>query len=285
MKEFSMKHQKPLSELYRLYDTGNLSRKDFEGRIFQYLFDNFNRYHLFDGNRDRWDEFLSWLYPRFARAIELYRDLGSSFDAYITGLLYGASREYRCREADHRMTEYMCWQAKAEEMRVCESEIEYSGGRNDISIPEGINPRQILLLLLKSYHFVTDEYVKRVTGAIGMESDLVINMIVKLRERRSERETKVLDYRERIYCQHYRCLAYQERMNAAQPGTEYYVKMKGRFERARRRFLAMKNRLKGMRLDASNQMIAEVLGIPKGTVDSGLFKIKNQMAAAGRGLM
>ena len=280
-----MKHQKPLSEWYRMHVTGNLSKKDFEGRIFRYLLGNFDRYRLFEGNRDRWNEFLSWLYPRFARAIDLYRDLGSSFDAYISGLVRGASREYRNREADHRMTEYICWQAKAEEMRVCESEIEYSGGRNDISIPEGINPRQILLLLLKSYHFVTDEYVKRVTGAIGMESDLVINMIVKLRERRSERETKVLDYRERIYCQHYRCLAYQERMNAAQPGTEYYVKMKGRFERARRRFLAMKNRLKGMRLDASNQMIAEVLGIPKGTVDSGLFKIKNQMAAAGRGLM
>ena len=273
-----MKRRKPLSELYQLYVTGNLSKKDFEGRIFKYLLDNFKRYRLFDKNRDRWEEFLSWLYPRFARAIDLYRDMGSSFDAYISGLVHGASREYRCREADHRMTEYICWQARAEEMLVCENESEYPESHDDISIPEGIKPRQVLLLLLKSYYRVPEEYVKRVACAIGMDSGLVINMVDELKKRRSEREAKIVNYRERLHCQHYRCLAYQKRMTVAQPGTEYYERMKGRLERAERRYLTMKNRLGGMRLDASNQMIAEILGIPKGTVDSSLFRIKNHLA-------
>jgi len=274
-----MKRQKPLSELYHLYIAGNLSKKDFEGRVFQYLLDNFDHYRLFEGNRDRWNEFLSWLYPRFARAIDLYRDLGASFDAYITGLVRGASREYRNREADHRITEYICWQARAEEMKVCESECEYSGNRNDISIPEGINPRQVLLLLLKCYYSANDENVKLIACAVGMESERVIDMINKIRMMRSEKDTVIMDYRERLYCQHYRCLAYEKRMTAAQPGTGRHEKMKGRFERAKRRFFTMRNRLRGMRLDASNQMIAEVLGIPKGTVDSGLFKIKNQLGS------
>jgi hypothetical protein len=52
--------------------------------------------------------------------------------------------------------------------------------------------------------------------------------------------------------------------------------MKNRFERARKRFYTMRKRLEGMRLSASNRMIAEVLGIPRGTVDSSLFAIKNR---------
>jgi len=276
--EVLMKRQKPLSELFQLYVAGDLSKKDFEGRIFQFLFDNFERFRHFNGDRDCWSEFLSWLYPRFARAIDLYRDLGSSFDAYIFSLVHFASREYRCREADHRITEYICWQAKAEEMRVCEEEGEYPEVSREISIPEGIKPRQILLLLLKSYYYVTDEYVKRVACAIGMNSEEVLNMVDELRKRRNEKEAKILEYRERLYCQHYRCLAYQKRMNTATQGTAYHGKMKGRYERAKRRYLAMKDRLGGMRLDASNQMIAEVLGIPKGTVDSGLYSVKNHLA-------
>ena len=280
-KEFFMKCKKILSDLYHMYITGNLQKREFEGRIFQYLLGNYEQYTVFDRNQDRWDEFLSWLYPRLKRAIDLYRDLGSSFDAYITSLVYNASREYRCREMDHRITEYICWQARAEELRVCEGENEYPEGPK-VSIPEGIKPRHILLLLLKSYYFVSDEYVKRVASVIGMESNVVLNMVDELRILRSGKEAEIMDLRERLYSQYYRCLAYQKRLNNAQSGMACYEKMKGRFERAKQRFLTMRKRLKGMRLDVSNRMIADVIGIPKGTVDSCLFAIRNHPAFPGK---
>ena len=265
--------------MYQCYITGNLPKKDFEGRLFQYLLDNLERYRTLEGNKSHWNEFLSWLYPRLARAIDLYRDLGSSFDAYITSLVHSASREYRCREADHRITEYVCWQARAEEMSACESENEYLETDEAISIPKGIKPRQILLLLLKSYFFVPDELVNRVATAIGMKTEVIMKMMDELRKLRSEKETEILNLRDRLHCQHYRCLAYQKRMNTAQPETDYYKKMKDRYERAKQRFLSMRKRLGKMRVDASNRMIAEVIGIPKGTVDSGLFAIKHYMAS------
>jgi len=266
-----------MSDLYQWYISGNMSKKDFEGRIFQYLLDNFEKYSAFDGSKNHWNEFISWLYPRIVRAIDLYRDMGSSFDAYITSLIQNASKEYRCREADHRITEYICWKARAEERMVCESEVEYPEVRKEVSIPEEIKPRQVLLLLLKSYYFVSDEFVKKVASAIDMETEVVLNMVEELRDLRSKREIEILELRDRLYCQHYRCLAYQKRMNAAQRGTRYYEKMKGRYERARQRFFAMKKRLGKMRLDASNRMIADVMGIPKGTVDSCLFAMKNYL--------
>ena len=247
--------------------------------MFKYLLDNFERYRVVEGNKSRWNEFLSWLYPRLARAIDLYRDIGSSFDAYITSLVHSAAKEYRCREADHRITEYACWQARAEEMSVCESECEYLESCEDISIPSGIKPKHVLLLLLKSYYLVSDEFVSRVAGAIGMKTEAIMKMIYELKKLRCEREIEILNLRDRLYCQHYRCLAYQKRMSAAQPGTDYYKKMEDRCERARKRFYTMKKRLGKMRVDASNRMIADVIGIPKGTVDSGLFAIKNYLAS------
>ena len=64
----------------------------------------------------------------------------------------------------------------------------------------------------------------------------------------------------------------------AQSGTEHHEKMRKRLERAKKRIKAMRKRLNGMRLSASNRLIAEILGIPRGTVDSSLFAIKNRLS-------
>jgi hypothetical protein len=166
-------------------------------------------------------------------------------------------------------------------MILYESEPEYFDGSNTVSLPEDINRKQVLLLLLKSYFFVSDEYVEKVAGTIGMKVDVIQNMIAELRKRRCEKEAQIRNLRERLHCQHYRCLAYQKRMIKAQSGTDYYERMKGRYERAKKRYNAMKKRLGGMRMAASNRMIAEVLGVPRGTVDSSLSAIKNRMSARG----
>jgi len=275
-----MKHERPMMDLYKQYIAGNLPKKDLIGRLFQYLLNNYDRYRLFDGNLDRWNEYLSWLYPRLVRAVDTYREKGASFDAYINGMVHCASKEYRCREADHHITEYVCWRAKMEEMILCDNESEYEYRKDvsiPVSIPPDIKPRQILLLLLKSYYFVSGEMVKHVAPLVGMESGVISAMLDEIRKMRSAREDAIHRFRDQVYSQHYRCLANQKRMSNAMPGTDYYEKMKGYFERAEQRFHTMKKRLTGMRLEPSNRMIAEVMGIPKGTVDSGLAAVKKRL--------
>jgi len=269
--------EKPMMDLYRKYIAGDLPKKDLIGRLFQYLLNNYERYRLFDGNLDRWNEYLSWLYPRLVRAVDTYREQGASFDAYMNGIVHCASKEYRCREADHSITEYVCWRAKMEEMILCDNESEYYESRREIEIPPDIKPRQILLLLLKSYYFVSDELVKKVAPFVGVEPGIIRAMLEELRKKRSGREAAINKFRDQVYSQHYRCLAYQKRLSNTTPGTDYHEKMKGCFDRAEQRFHAMKKRLTGMRLEASNRMIAEVMGIPKGTVDSGLSAVKQRL--------
>lgn len=274
-----MESKRPLTDLYKLYSMGELSKKDFEGRMFMSLLDDSERYHLTRGNLERWEEFLSWLYPRISRSIDRYRDLGSSFDAYIYGMIRSAYREYQGRETNHSLTEYACWRARAEEMTLHENEPDYPELRKNVSIPADLKPRQVLFLLLKSYYFVTDEYVDSVAGVVGLDADKVKKMISELRRRRSGREIEILNLRERLHCQYYRCLAYQKRMKSAFQGTEYFERMKDRFERAMIRYQCMRTRFYKMRRSASNRMIAEVMGIPKGTVDSGLYAIKDYIVS------
>jgi DNA-directed RNA polymerase specialized sigma24 family protein len=270
-----------LSELYQQYKGGKIEKKEFEGLLFQYLIDNFERYHVFEGSREQWIDFLSWLYPRLSRAIDGYKEAGASFDAYITSIIHWSAKEYRSRESEHYVTEFACWKARAEDAMVCSKEPEYAEypdytetKTQDIPIKTIASPRQIIMLLLKSYYFVSDDFLNRIAAGIGIKKETIRSMVDELRQRRVMREKEIRELQERIQCQYYRCLSFEYRLASAFPGTAYYEKLKSRLERARKRFLSMRKRLEGIRVDATNRQIAEVMGIPKGTVDSNLHMVK-----------
>jgi hypothetical protein len=271
-----------LSVLQQQYRLGRLSKKNLEGRIFQYLMDNFEYYHVFDGNQERWVDFLSWLYPRLSRAVDSYREKGSSFDAYINTIVQYSSREYRIREADHYATEFACWKARAEEMALRDPEPEYS----DLKIaaqpsPEEFSDRQILILFLKSYYFVSDNFLGKVANHLHMGKEELKILVEKLRILREKREKTVADLKENIYSQYYRCLAFQKKLLSISTESIYYEKLQNRFERAHIRLLAMQKRLATTKVDATNRQIAKVLNIPKGTVDSILYTIREKANLTG----
>jgi hypothetical protein len=267
----------PLNEMWRHYASGNLKKKNFEGQIFQYILNNPRRFHLPDRSKDRGIDYLSWLYPRLSRAIDLYKDKGASFDTYLSAVVYWSFKEYRSKEADHCITEYACWKLKAEEMAVYSSEPAYFQAP---ALPKQLpNPQQLLILVLKSYYFVSEDLLSRVAPAIGIEKETIKGMIGELRKRRAGREEEIREFQERIYSQYYRCIAFEKRYNAAPEDSARREKMGACLERAKIRLRAMKKRLSGIRLDATNSQIAEILGIPKGTVDSNLFLVKAKWAS------
>ncbi|MDR3343061.1 MAG: hypothetical protein LBT14_09815 [Treponema sp.] len=264
-----------LDDLWRQYACGTLQKKEFEGLIFQFILEHYQRFHLFDWDKDACTDYLCWLYPRISRAIEVYKDIGASFDSYIGSLVYWAAREYRSREADHYGTECACWAARAEEeMAVCSNDPEYwESGPVAKSIP---NAQQLLVLLLKSYFFISEELLARAAPMIGIKRKRLRSLLDAIREQRLKQDDEVRNLQERIYGQYYRCIAYESKLAAVLAGTPAYEKIAGRLKRARTRFVAMKKRLTDCRLDPSNRQIAEVLGIPKGTVDSMLHAVKQK---------
>lgn len=264
-----------LNDLYKKYTLGYLEKKSFEGLIFDYILKNYQRFQIFDWNKDKYTDYLCWFYPRLSQAIDTYKDIGVSFDRYILSTVYWSAREYRSRELDHSITEYACWEARAVDMNVCEDEPEYEKSAPILKLVS--NPRQILILLLKSYFFVSDDFISRIAPAIGMKQEKLWQMIDILRKQRIERDEKTRNMQERIYCQYYRCLTFEKKLGILREGSVLYKKIQAQLKRARSRYTGMKKRFATINFDASNRQIADVLGIPKGTVDSTLYAIRKKI--------
>ena len=82
----------PLNDLREQYIGGQINRKEFEGHIFEFLLDHYKRFHLFGHDRDAFTDYLCWLYPRLSRAIDAYKEVGASFDAYIGSIVRWSSK-------------------------------------------------------------------------------------------------------------------------------------------------------------------------------------------------
>ncbi|MDR2630220.1 MAG: hypothetical protein LBC60_04790 [Spirochaetaceae bacterium] len=262
----------PLNELFENYRSGILDKKQLEGQIFQFILDNYKQFHLLQWEKEDCIDYLCWLYPRISKAIDKYQEMGTSFDAYIGALVYYSSREYRFRETDHYFSEDSWWKEKANELSVRNAEPEYP------EIPSAYkpvsNPQQILVLLLKSYHFASDDFISRVAPAIGIETEKLKGMVDELRILRLDKEEQIQGLKERIHCQFYRCISFERRMLAAPQDSIFQKKIQERLNRARIRLESMRKRLSTMRFEATNRQIAIVLGVPKGTVDSTLHAAK-----------
>ena len=262
-----------LNNLLIEYRQGNTNRNDLEGKLFMYIQNHPRRFFLSVFNKDTRDDFLSWLYPRLSKAVDHYTDQGSSFDAYIITMVKLSAKEYGLRKKEHRIIEKTWWDTKALEMMTAEEEPEYA----DTPVPavqkKVSNPRQVLMLLLKSYYYLSDTHLERLAPALGLEKEELYHMVDALRIIRLRQEETINGLKERIHCQFYRCLAFEKRMQSASFGTAHWYRMKKCLEKARRRLVSMRKRLRKMRTEATNEQVACIMGVKKGTIDSNLHAV------------
>jgi biotin operon repressor len=273
-----MQTLQPLNELYTRYAAGLLDKKEFEGLIFRAIQKTPHHYKLSRWDRDERGDYLSWLYPRISRAIDAYRNTGASFDTYIVSLVRLSAKEYRARQTDKHVAEYAAWTARFPDQYVYQDEPEYL---EEQPLPAAVikqvkNPRQLLILILKCYCYVSDDFLERLAPKVGLERNTLKQMIDQMREQRLKRDGYLRVMRERIYCQFYRCLVYEKRLAAMPENSAVFLRMKAQLERARRRLDTMRKRLAKIRPDATNAQIAQILGVSKGAVDANLHALKTR---------
>jgi len=265
-----------LNNMLKEYQRGAISRKDLEGKLFIYIRNHPRRFFLTMFNSDTRDDFVSWLYPRLSRAIDHYTEQGSSFDAYIVTMVRLSAREYGLRKKEHRIIERTWWDTKALEMAAAEEEPEYAETSAPVVQKKVSNPRQVLMLLLKSYYYLSDSFLERLAPALGLEKNELYHMVDTLRVMRLRREEKINGLKERIHGQFYRCLAFEKRMQAASYDSAHWYRMKKCLEKARKRLASMRRRLMAMRTEASNEQVACIMGVRKGTIDSNLHVLRQR---------
>jgi hypothetical protein len=271
-KETPMQNVLSLNDLYQKYAGGILKKEQFEGLLFTYILDNHQQFHLHNWNRDDCIDYLSWLYPRLKRAIDSYREAGSCFENYIKTIVHWSSKEYRSDLIRTFIGEHTAWTIGSIEMEVHENEPEYP--RPELNVRRPFKRRQILFLLLKCYFFVSDDLLTRISPVVGIKKDRLIKIITRLRGLRARREAEIRRLQERKYGLFYRCIAYEKIIKAMAENPVHQNLIKVRLERVRQRLEAIKRRLSKIHVHATNRQIAEVLGIPKGTVDSALSTLK-----------
>jgi hypothetical protein len=269
-----------LSKLLTRYSLGLISRKDLEGHIFKFILDNRQEFRPYKWNEEEYVDFVCAFYPRISRAIDNYRETGSSFDAYISSLVHWGIRESRARQLDRHIAEYACWEAKAlDEAAVKEEEALYS--EPEPAFAEVVNPRQVLVLLLKSYQYMSQDFLERICPALNMDIKKLKKMIDELRELRLKRDEDIRALQERIHTQFYRCIVYEKKLRRAGIDSTRREKLLGCLDRGRKRLQSMRKRLGSMKTAASNRQVAQILESAKGTVDAHLFRLKGSAGENG----
>jgi DNA-directed RNA polymerase specialized sigma24 family protein len=288
-----------LTKLYRDYENGLIDRTVFETMILKEI-----SCHapivLGKGRGRNLPDFFVWLYPRIHNAVDNYNYANyaeSDFDGYLYSIVRKAYKEFHMREHDRRITEITVWTEKSYEFTgyeygaeaecVAESEACYDPVAEDgaaQSVQRISNPRQVLILLLKSYYFLSEDFISRIAPVLGMDKEKIAMLVMELRDLRAEREQHLHDLRERVHAQFYRCRSFQFRAEAAPANSVLRQHYQECLRRGLKRLASMRKTLRNICVEASNKEIATVLGVSKGTVDASLFTVKKNYEDALSGL-
>jgi len=275
-----MANSTSLETLLQEFRSGVLAQPQFEQRVVDYLIKNPHRFSLKIMHPEDRMDFISFYFPRFRRAVQQYRDTGHSFDAYIHRSIQFALRDYKEEEQLHHEEERQLWHQselaqgmKAEMDMLHENHQRYDQKNQEISIR---NPRQVLLLALKSYRYISPDFSRRIARALGIDPLRLDQWIQDIRIKRAKIDEQI------DYLQHAVQLCYITKLHYEQqltkPELEDLAKTKLEWRAARnlQRLEKLSVRLKKIKKSASNQILADVLQIPKGTVDANLFALKQK---------
>ncbi|MDR2941649.1 MAG: hypothetical protein LBV17_03560 [Treponema sp.] len=273
-----------LNDLFSMFIEKKINRSKFEGLVFIYLVNNKTRLMSKYWRNDEYEEYISWFYPRLSKAIDTYKETGSSFEAYLSNIVRTASKEYRMRIAINEVTEQSAWNSQIPEFFTREESPAYLADKPNYEISQLVsqikgrkNPKQLLALILKCYYYISDEFLDKIAAHTGLDKKILKDMIEKLHIMRERHEDAIYRMKERIYGQFYRCIAYEHRLSFLAENTTAFLKLKRRLEKARIRLEKMRNRVFKVRTCPSNREIAGVIGITKGSVDASLHKLKKRL--------
>ncbi|MCL2721673.1 MAG: hypothetical protein FWD47_10090 [Treponema sp.] len=268
-----------LNDLFFEYCKGKLKRIDFEGLIYNYLIYNQEKTCLNHWDRNEYEDFISWFYPRLKLSIDSYNETGSSFEAFFAKFIFISAKEYHVKTTVNYVTEYCAWSARVPDMYTHEESPSYNIKENDaflklITDNGKKNTRRILALILKCYYYVSDDFAEKIAPLLRMETDELKYMLEKIRKIRQIKDDNIYYMKERIYRQFYRCIIYEKRLLLIKDNVTAYNNLNKRLQKARFTLERMRERINFFRTAATNRQIAEVLGTTKGTVDASLVRLK-----------
>jgi len=277
-----------LHDLVMAYKAGKIDGESVFERIATEVYASPSRFG-FDGEDDAADALC-----RFRRRIrslpDRYQDMGAPFEAFLVTSLRFLARTMRRERKREREREYVCevcegWKAEAMTADFGDShealpgplpEPPPSSGRNEpTSLELAAFRTRLVFLYLKCAWEADDEKTRRIAVATGVPEDwLAAALAQALRALEAERcrHERLSRRRDRAWS---RVCLLENRLRA-EVEEEKRSRLQDSLARERRCLESAWRELRAFRPTVPNSIVARILGIPKGTVDSGLYYLKRR---------
>jgi len=239
-----------------------------------------------------WDEdacgdFYVFIHPRLIRLLHRFRDQGRPFESYLWAVLNWQLRNFaRDRHRDERR-----WQVSLrvdpgalvtrEDHGADQAEDLDALGASAAFAPclrSDADRRNFLFLVLKCSRLLDPERAPALARLAGVTTQRLLGLASALRDLRGAREARQETFRgRRNAC--YAAIRVLEAEIASETDAEKLASLRERLCRMRRRMAAAMQHMSRVALAPTNREIGRVLGVPKGTVDSGLFWLKRKLSS------
>jgi len=232
-------------------------------------------------SEDDCGEFYLYFYPRLLRTLSRFRDQGKPFDWYFNSVMRWHYREYCQRklksEARWELSRSPCFWLLSDYAPPLLGAT-FQSDKFKTARLKKTDRKRILFLALKNARSLNDSMVPLVSRLTGVHEEKLIEMVEKLQEKLCTKEVrlhKLYLRRNRTFC---RILALQRDLlgqTDAGQRAETAVKLAGLQERLH----STQSKIRRVNLRPSNREIAELLEVPKGTVDTSLYWLRNRWNA------
>ncbi len=277
----------PLNALVSYYQNTGLGLAEIMERLSRRIYE-YPRSKAGSGEDDC-GEFYLFFYPRLLRMLARFRDQGKPFEWYFNSVLRW------------QYTVYCRWKRKTEQS--------WRAGRcPDFWEPPDFSPsllpapaldaryarvipidrrglllkaadrRRILFLALKNARSLDDSALASIGRLTGVQEEQLAALVEKLRADLYDREIRL----HRLYVRRNRTftriLLLQQQLSC-EVETERKAELALKLAGLRSRLRSAQARIARVNLRPSNRQIAELLSVPKGTVDTSLFWLRNRLSA------
>jgi hypothetical protein len=232
-------------------------------------------------DEDACGEFYVFIHPRIIRLLDRFRDQGKPFESYLWAVLNWQLRNFaRDRNRDERR-----WKVSLRiepgalvslDNEECHEPL-CASAELARCIRSSADRRNFLFLVLKCSRLIDGERAPALARIAGVTTETLLGLVTTLRDMRAVRESRY-----EMFCGRRNKAFAAIRLLETELRDEVDPAQRATRERAlarmRRRMSSSMQRMARVGLAPTNREISRVLGVPKGTVDSGLYWLKRKLA-------
>ena len=274
-----------MTDMVISYQQGKVPYEAISGYICLFVYDFPRRTKHWD--QDRCSDFFVFVHPRLRKMADSFVFFGSPFEAYLTKTLKHQMNSFLKKMQEKELKESlfcrMCASGSLEDegsfYKIYDTfnyEIREPDPTYRSRIAENRMRKRLLFIALSNPYSLDDNLIARVSEVTGYSADCISRACLAVKEKIQEKRDALQHMKERRNGCYFQILVIQSRiMNETDPERRIWLeeeihRLRLRIERVSKKIKAKASCL------VSHKDLAQVLGIPKGTIDYSIFAIRRK---------